>query len=196
MSASEQHPPAAAAAKKTALPGPGTAARARKRAASTPAPGTADGMGMPDRPPVKENRFRQNAPYIPGQYDHLLSPRPPAPAAPGDLHAVLIGVSASGLSIIASEQRSDGRVIKHLVSEFPYYVDILLPDGRSVQVEARMFDPQPVDPEEVEIRKRRKTGGNRQSAVASAPVLVLGMLHSFGSDAGGYLEQPGQEGDC
>lgn len=168
-----------------------------QRPSSVPAVGSKRSRSRERTPPVRPspntNAAHQPHPaYSRGQYDHLLAPKPPAPAAPGELHAVLIGISASGISIIATEQRSDGRAIKHLVNEFPYYVDITLPDGRSVQVEARMFEPQPPDPEEVEVRKRKRNG----SSSSKRPVLVAGSLYAFSSDSSAYTDCGADSAEC
>lgn len=90
-------------------------------------------------------------PYVPGRFDVLLAPRDHTPA--DQLVGVTFEVSGFGLSLIATEHTTTGATPRHLVNAFPYYVDMRLPDGREVTIEARVYAPAP----EPKPRKRKAT---------------------------------------
>lgn len=109
--------------------------------AAGPVPG--DGAGQ--RRQFKE-RVR-GEPYRPGQFDHLLSVK--RHAEPSTIRSVAFELTSSGRSLVVTENLVDGSSPRRIVSEFPDYIDFELEDGRSVQIEVRVFDRAADDDDEL-----------------------------------------------
>lgn len=117
------------------------------------------------QPSAARSARPQPPPYSRGQYDRLINP--PVHADPDDIRGVTFEIAVSGLSIIVTELTSSGRPVRHLIrdGEWPYFVDIKLPDGREVQIEARIFEPVAGPPEK---RRQRQQRGNGSSSSSSS----------------------------
>lgn len=88
--------------------------------------------------PNRSKRER-GSPYVRGQFDKLLEIR--EHLDPAEIRACSIELSASGNSVIVAEQSVSGSSPRHLVHEYPHYIDLQLADGSSVQIEIRKFQP-------------------------------------------------------
>ena len=88
--------------------------------------------------PSKPKRSKPQ-PYVRGQYDSLLPFRDHLPQ--GEVRSCSIELSKSGESIIVTEVSVTGQSPRHLVSEYPHYVDIDLANGDSIQIEIRKLSP-------------------------------------------------------
>lgn len=128
-------------------------------------------------PPTRYKRKRyEAAPYVRGQFDALLPIK--EHSAPDELRGVTFEISATGLSLVATELCKDGRTPRRIVNAFPYYLDITLPDGRSASIEVRMYDAP--EPEPLTIVRKSRPRKTQQPKFAPAS------LSEFGDDDEGY----------
>lgn len=128
---------------------------------------------------------RQPDPYVPGQYDRILGTR--RQPDPADVRSLLIELSGSGLSVMAEIGLRDAGRDRHLLeqAEFPYYVDIELRDGRSVQVEVRLIDRVP-DEDLMVMPTAERSAAQATQAAAVQDISGPGdCLFTFVSDSSG-----------
>jgi hypothetical protein len=86
----------------------------------------------PKRAQAKPARER-GVPYQPGFADHLLAVKEHAPAK--DLTGIGFEVGASG-ALIAVEHTRSGNHPRHMVRDYPYSLEMVLPNGERILIEA------------------------------------------------------------
>lgn len=85
------------------------------------------------------NRRERGSPYTPGQFDLLLPPKQHAPST--ELRGCSIELATSGQSVVVAEMTIAGSTPRHLIREYPYYIDLTLASGEQIQIEVRKFAP-------------------------------------------------------
>lgn len=99
-------------------------------------PAPADSPAAAHHPPKLPRRPPPT--YVPGQYDALLSIRKAPPI--GEIASVELKVAMSGSGLMVRTSGRDGQSgPPKLIAEYPYYVDLRLPNGDEVSIEVRRY---------------------------------------------------------